>query len=367
MLPGGLTRVALREGSLIVNSSQGGGSKDTWVERAPDAGPGITRPMDRKGRIDADLVLARVAEPLFWAGRYMERMDGTARLLAEAHHGVLAGLPVEAGLRWTELLEALALTEEYAATGGELSSYPVTRFLVDDLTNLGSIVGSLATARSNLRSARDRVPEELRMTVNDAWTELAAVDFDRELLEHPQDFFARTTRCYQTLLGITESAMARNDGWRFLTLGRLTERTLLTTRLIEVYFARLVGADSRPSVRHWSNLLRAAGALHEYRRVFHTSLDPMDAISFLVQDGDFPRSVAWGVARCEQLVAVMAEEIGDRDIAGLKMMSELRGRIERPLDELLGTAPTLALRDLAAGVEAFSDQIHLDFFGDGPR
>ena len=29
--PGGLTRVALREGSLVVNSSQGGGSKDTWV------------------------------------------------------------------------------------------------------------------------------------------------------------------------------------------------------------------------------------------------------------------------------------------------------------------------------------------------
>jgi uncharacterized circularly permuted ATP-grasp superfamily protein len=31
VLPGGLTRVALRQGSLIVNSSQGGGSKDTWV------------------------------------------------------------------------------------------------------------------------------------------------------------------------------------------------------------------------------------------------------------------------------------------------------------------------------------------------
>jgi uncharacterized circularly permuted ATP-grasp superfamily protein len=31
VLPGGLTRVALRKGSLVVNSSQGGGSKDTWV------------------------------------------------------------------------------------------------------------------------------------------------------------------------------------------------------------------------------------------------------------------------------------------------------------------------------------------------
>jgi uncharacterized circularly permuted ATP-grasp superfamily protein len=31
VVPGGLTRVALKEGSLVVNSSQGGGSKDTWV------------------------------------------------------------------------------------------------------------------------------------------------------------------------------------------------------------------------------------------------------------------------------------------------------------------------------------------------
>ena len=31
VLPGGMTRVALRKGSLVVNSSQGGGNKDTWV------------------------------------------------------------------------------------------------------------------------------------------------------------------------------------------------------------------------------------------------------------------------------------------------------------------------------------------------
>jgi uncharacterized circularly permuted ATP-grasp superfamily protein len=38
VLPGGLTRVALVEGSYVVNSSQGGGSKDTWVEREAVAG-----------------------------------------------------------------------------------------------------------------------------------------------------------------------------------------------------------------------------------------------------------------------------------------------------------------------------------------
>ncbi len=45
VLPGGLSRVALKEGSLVVNSSQGGGSKDTWVldDEGPQAGPAAGR------------------------------------------------------------------------------------------------------------------------------------------------------------------------------------------------------------------------------------------------------------------------------------------------------------------------------------
>ena len=39
IVPGGLTRVALKEGSLVVNSSQGGGTKDTWVLAPDDSQP----------------------------------------------------------------------------------------------------------------------------------------------------------------------------------------------------------------------------------------------------------------------------------------------------------------------------------------
>ncbi len=42
LVPGGLTRVALRKGSLVVNSSQGGGSKDTWVLRAGNGDDRVT-------------------------------------------------------------------------------------------------------------------------------------------------------------------------------------------------------------------------------------------------------------------------------------------------------------------------------------
>jgi len=48
LVPGGLTRVALRKGSLVVNSSQGGGSKDTWVLREGAIGDDVLEEMREK-------------------------------------------------------------------------------------------------------------------------------------------------------------------------------------------------------------------------------------------------------------------------------------------------------------------------------
>ena len=115
VLPGGLTRVALREGGLVVNSSQGGGSKDTWVvgggvsmpvlpprQAAPllagppmDSGPlaetratGCNNSNSNNNsniRLEdpemTQALLSRVAESIFWVGRYVERAEGTARIL----------------------------------------------------------------------------------------------------------------------------------------------------------------------------------------------------------------------------------------------------------------------------------------------
>ena len=112
MLPGGLTRVALPEGALVVNSSQGGGSKDTWVlarrgrrrdgrsptsttveftaadlpEDPPHQDPGpfddaVARAVAATAASRAVPVLSRIAESLFWIGRYVERADDTARIL----------------------------------------------------------------------------------------------------------------------------------------------------------------------------------------------------------------------------------------------------------------------------------------------
>ncbi len=70
--------MALVKGSLVVNSSQGGGSKDTWVlkngtNRRPHA---ATRAIARR-----TLMLSRVADSIYWMSRYVERAENIARAI----------------------------------------------------------------------------------------------------------------------------------------------------------------------------------------------------------------------------------------------------------------------------------------------
>ena len=86
---GGLTRVALPKGSLVVNSSQGGGSKDTWIVDV--------------ARLVGLMLLARVADRIYWAARYTERAEDTARLV-RAHGELMADLPPQIEARWEPLV-----------------------------------------------------------------------------------------------------------------------------------------------------------------------------------------------------------------------------------------------------------------------
>ena len=138
VLPGGLTRVALQEGGLVVNSSQGGGSKDTWVVGQPGPAARRTAPASRlavtgaararspdRGRSAhgrraagrrragpaavSNALLSRVAESIFWVGRYVERAEGTARILDVVVYQALEQSGAEADAAAERLLAVMGL------------------------------------------------------------------------------------------------------------------------------------------------------------------------------------------------------------------------------------------------------------------
>lgn len=250
-------------------------------------------------------MLARLAENLFWVGRYTERAEDTARMVDVTYHTQLESPYGEVELAWQQLLDVLHLRSAY---GAPVEPLTVMRFLVLDADNPGSVTASVARARENTRSVRELVSTELWEAINDLHLALGARDLDRELAEQPFELFRTVRRMSMTIYGVASETMPRDEGWRFMALGRLLERAEMTCRLIDVRYAQLE-AMSGPSQRlaqatgevargpdrtdfhHWIAVLKSASSFEAYRRRYRASMDPADVVEFLLLEPDLPRSV----------------------------------------------------------------------------
>ena len=146
---GGLTRVVLKKGSLVVNSSQGGGTKDTWV--LVDQG-----------------MLGRTAGGLFRIFRFLERAENMSRL-------------IDAGLRIfltrsgdnqddrNNILKTAAVLENFHETySSEINLMSATEWFLRDKKNPPSVLVSIESARGNARMVRNALTREVWEGVNEA-------------------------------------------------------------------------------------------------------------------------------------------------------------------------------------------------------
>ena len=270
-------------------------------------------------------MLARLAENLFWAGRYVERAEDTARMVDVTYHTLLESPRSEEVDAWTELLEVLHLRGDYENGRGTPTAADVTRFLVLDEDNPGSIVSAVSLARENTRSVRELVSTELWEAVNSFYLELRGRDLGADLASQPYELFSVVKRRCQTITGVAVETMPRDEGWRFFTLGRMLERAEMTSRLLDVRFGQLVSYAAPVAFHHWVAVLKSASAFEAYRKAYRASMDPANVVEFLLLSPDFPRSVRYCLENAEQQLA----RLGDPQLVG-----PARRRIGRAFAEL---------------------------------
>ncbi len=247
-------------------------------------------------------MLARHAESLFWTGRYLERAGDTARMLDVTYHGLLESPPDEARRAWYDLLEVLDARAAFEATHGEPDAASVSRFLVLDPGNDGSIVSTVGRARESARSVREMISTELWEAVNTFYLELFARNLRHDLEQQPYELYGMVKRRCQGVAGTAVETMPRDDGWRFLMLGWMLERAEMTCRLLNVRFAQLVEADPTSGFHDWIGALKSASASEAYRKAYRASMDRSDVVEFLLLSRTFPRSVLYCLEEAERFL-----------------------------------------------------------------
>ncbi|HEY5856766.1 MAG TPA: alpha-E domain-containing protein [Aldersonia sp.] len=246
-------------------------------------------------------MLARNAESLYWIGRYVERADDTARILDIAMHQLLEDSTVDPDRTCRLLLRVLGVDPPE----GDLDLKVVTRLIAFERGNDVSIVDSISNARENARGAREVTSSEMWECLNTTYNRLP----ERERASNrlgPHEFFSYIKDRAAMFAGLADSTLSRDDGYRFLLLGRSIERIDMTVRLL------LSRAGDRASSPAWVTVLRSAGAHDTYLRTYRGALDARLVVEFLLLDRLFPRSIFHALLEAESCLADLDQRPNSR-------------------------------------------------------
>lgn len=288
-------------------------------------------------------MLSRIAEAMFWIGRYVERADDTARILDVHYHLLLEDPWVDEEAACGALLDVMGVGQSVPSP----TARTVNEVLAYDDDSPSSISGALLAARENARGVRDSISSEMWECLNATWYTLRE---RREFsLASPFLFFRYVTERAAFFAGLADSTMSRDEAWRFLSLGRSLERVDMTCRLLSARWSDAAGSAG------WVTTLRCCSAHDAYLRTYHRAVDTSLAAEFLLLDRLFPRSVYHALETAERRLAELspwAGRAGPED-DGRRVMGRARTELEfRPVGELLSDLPTVLAEVQAAGAAA---------------
>lgn len=320
--PCALTRVALNEGSLVISSGAGGGSKDTWILRdssrkhhAPEL---VLRHPPRRMRLGS-----RTADSLFWIGRYTERAETTTRILRVIEQIRLEGDTNQNPKAWHPLWEALASATGHPTSFFKKASFQkstsLAEYIMLDEENYASAISCLRSCRLNAQQIREALPPEVWTVLNRLYLHLALDSQEKNTARVRANLQSFTLQDdlltgLDELAGCVEKHMLHNDAWHFWQIGRHAERAICTVLTLRQVFLkrqdeRLAGGTAVTEDTNLDALLRMLAGQYAYRSSYQSRPVASQVAHLLIQDAEFPRSLVFCV---ESIHQALQRSFGDR-------------------------------------------------------
>lgn len=286
-------------------------------------------------------MLSRIAESLYWIGRYVERAEDTARITDVNYHhtlemGASEGASARRGRHWEALITIVGAADRFFEEYDVANEETVPPYLTFAASNTNSIVNCLARARENARTMRHQIASEMWEVLNRFYLELRrlqeeAGDASVVGVENAHNFYQSVKEFSHLFQGITDSTMPREEGWYFLQAGKFLERAEKTARALDVKYHLLV-ADVAPTApvagpgfvaaaaglpitegapgdwHQWLAVLRSLSAYEAYHKIYRSGVRPRAVIEMLVLSPIFPRSIRFSMGQVEEALAHISAE-----------------------------------------------------------
>lgn len=345
--------------------------KDVWVLADRGKARSLLQSSDNPLLLSrhSGLVPSRVADHLFWMGRYNERLNLMARSLR-------ALLPLLTNNEWVATDDAQALLQFCLKANGNMLS-PADQSAIGLLNQIfaadhaNGIVAVLEQLLFNAQSVREYFAEDtwfvldkLQDTIH-SWPTHLSSQQPAQLLRQLDEVVLLQSAIY----GLNNETMSRTQTLRLLDLGQHLERALQTCALLELVFVhRRAGAGVLEA------LLKMADTVMTYRRRYRSELHPLAVIDLLLLDTTTPRSVGYQCARisrqCNALpslnpsTGLTAEQRIALEITSLLQLAEPQSLLadDGAGGEIGSAALAELLQALQKQLRRLSDSITLSYF-----
>jgi uncharacterized circularly permuted ATP-grasp superfamily protein/uncharacterized alpha-E superfamily protein len=311
VMPGGFCRIADRLDSRAVSMGEGARAADVWIVSDKAVPTSTLLPAVETVRIRriAGWVPSRAADNLFWLGRYLERAEATLRLVR-----ALSVPQRDPGKAPTALNHSVDRIQRLLITWGATSLTARSqhaKIAADALQGeeqFGSALSLVRAAQRTATSLRERLSPDAWQVITEMAERLAHEVEDDEGVVSAAEL---TLQELASFAGLAQENMNRAAGWRFLEMGRRSERAINTTR-----FARQFAYDEAGG-EDLDILLTLVDCQITYRSRYLVGPLLAPVRDLVVLDPYNPRSVAFQVSAMND------------HIASLPALKET-GLIERP-------------------------------------
>lgn len=309
-------------------------------------------------------MLGRVADQLYWMGRYSERTENMARILDVADRMTLTPQPDETRQSaWSSALEVAGAQHGYGETHGDINSKDVLHFLALDPENPSSIFSSIRSTRENARALRGSITTEMFESINSTWLELRAMDVDVLEPAARRPFFEWVKDRAHLFRGVAEGTMLQDEAKSFMNIGLDIERADCTARLLDSKYHVLL-PDSEEiggalDYYQWGTLLRSLSAFRAYHKIYRDRISARRVADLIILNAEMPRSLR---SCYDRLTETLEDICGNNAPECQRLAGKLRAGLRyRRIEDIIAEGLHEFLTEFIGGNAEVGQQIQSDF------
>ncbi len=326
VLPGGMLRLLPTRRRTDPPPWQPGWCADLVVLAARETGPVLDRPPAE--RVRPLLLGSRAADNLFWAGRYTERAEATARILS-----IVRDVGIEEASRrerlawhpvWRGILEATGHGHLRRPRGRAWFTPSLLRHMTLDAANPASLLSTVRAARANTLGNRDFFSPETLGVLNRldrSLEDLAAAGHRGRATRDGPPATAVLTALdgLAAFFGTLDRTMLHDIGWHFFQIGVHLERAMMTGAGLRHVLAEAETAarSNRREEADLGSLVRMLSSQDAYRRTYQARAEPLFVAEFFLTNRHAPKSIFACLARVRDSLSAISALTGLGDDAPL--------------------------------------------------